>query len=137
MTPSDIKVLWTTGNVLPLGSESRPSDVFVFCFLPFLSVLPRWLFVFSLLELFINLYITALYNSGHRTTSQNFQFLYIFCKVDLYIAVTLYITVTFPRVAVVHRFDFTTDNDIRLKIPSLWRRKSTKYLKCTRYISIV
>ena len=100
-------------------------------------MLPPWLFLFSLLELFINLYITALYNSGHRTTSQNFQFLYIFCKVDLYIAVTLYITVTFPRVTVVHRFDFTIDNDIRLNIPSLWCRQSTKYLKCTRYISIV
>ena len=101
-----------------------------------------WLFLFSLLELFntlripetINLYITALCSSGHpvyygrQTTSQNFQFLYIFCKVDLYIAVTLYITVTFPRVAaVVHRFDFTIDNDIRLNIPSLLRRKSTKF----------
>ena len=80
-----------------------------------------WRFLFSLLELFttlripetINLYITALDSSGHpvyyghRTASQNFQFLYIFCKVDLYIAVTWYITVTFPRVAVVNRFDFT------------------------------
>ena len=33
---------------------------------------------------------------GHRTTSRNFQLPYIFCKVDLYIAVTLYITVTLP-----------------------------------------
>ena len=31
---------------------------------------------------------------GHRTTSQNFQSPYIFCKVDLYIAVTLHIKVT-------------------------------------------
>ena len=33
---------------------------------------------------------------GHWTTSQNFKLPYIFCKVDLYIAITLYITVTFP-----------------------------------------
>ena len=33
---------------------------------------------------------------GHWTTSQNFQLHYIFCKGDLYIAVTLYITVTLP-----------------------------------------
>ena len=49
-----------------------------------------------------NLYITALCIAGHpvyyghRRTSQNFQLPYIFCKVDLYIAVTLYITVTLP-----------------------------------------
>ena len=30
---------------------------------------------------------------GHRATFQNFQLPYIFCKADLYIAVTLYITV--------------------------------------------
>ena len=33
---------------------------------------------------------------GHRTTSLNFQLPYIFCKVDLFIGVTLYITVTLP-----------------------------------------
>ena len=49
-----------------------------------------------------NLYITALCIAGHpvyyghRRTSQNFQLPYICCKVDLYIAVTLYITVTLP-----------------------------------------
>lgn len=32
---------------------------------------------------------------GHRTTPQNFQLAYIFRKVDLSLAVTLYITVTF------------------------------------------
>ena len=44
------------------------------------------------------LYITA-HDSGHQTTSQKFQFPFIFCKVDLYIAVTLYIMVTlsFPK----------------------------------------
>ena len=31
---------------------------------------------------------------SHQTTSQKFQLPYIFCKVDLYIAVTLYIMVT-------------------------------------------
>ena len=31
---------------------------------------------------------------GHRTTSQNFQLPCIFCKVDLYIAVALYVMVT-------------------------------------------
>ena len=43
---------------------------------------------------------------GHRITSQNFQLPYIFCKVDQYIVVTLYITVTLPlpKVTVVHRF---------------------------------
>ena len=30
---------------------------------------------------------------GHRATFQNFQLPYIFCKANLYIAVTLYITV--------------------------------------------
>ena len=44
-----------------------------------------------------NLYITALYIAvtlyiiSHWATSQNFQLPYIFCKVDLYIVVTLYI----------------------------------------------
>ena len=33
---------------------------------------------------------------GHRTMSQNFQLPYIFRKVDMYIAVTLYTTVTLP-----------------------------------------
>ena len=33
---------------------------------------------------------------GHRKTSQNFQLPYVFYKVDLYIAVTLFITVTLP-----------------------------------------
>ena len=33
---------------------------------------------------------------GHRTTTQNFQLSYIFCKVALCIAATLYITVTLP-----------------------------------------
>ena len=32
---------------------------------------------------------------GHQTT-QNFQLPYTFCRVDLYIAVTLYIMVTLP-----------------------------------------
>ena len=52
---------------------------------------------------------------GHRTTSQNFQLPYIFCKVDLYIAVILHVTVTlhFPRMAVVHRFDYIILREIK------------------------
>ena len=56
----------------------------------------------GLIYLQSNLYITALCISshlvyyGHRKTSQNFQLPYIFCKVELYIAVILYITVTLP-----------------------------------------
>ena len=44
---------------------------------------------------------------GHWTISQNFQLNFIFCKVDLYIAATLYIMVTadnFPKVSVVLYF---------------------------------
>ena len=33
---------------------------------------------------------------SHRPTSQNFQLPYIFCKLDLYIVITLYTTVTLP-----------------------------------------
>ena len=50
--------------------------------------------------------VTPLYNapvySGHpeyygqRTTSRNFQLPYIFCKVELYTEVTLFVTVTLP-----------------------------------------
>ena len=51
-----------------------------------------------------NLYITALYIAvtlyiiSHWATSQNFQLPYIFCKVDLYIVVTLYIMESKPIV---------------------------------------
>ena len=57
----------------------------------------KWLYSFT---------VKPVYNgpvrSGHtvyycnRTTSQNFHWPYISCKVELYIAVTLYITVTLP-----------------------------------------
>ena len=50
--------------------------------------------------------VTPLYNApvytghpeyyGHRTTPRNFQLPYIFCKVELYIEVTLFVTVTLP-----------------------------------------
>ena len=39
---------------------------------------------------------TDVFAGYHQTTSQNFQFPFIFCKADLYIAVTLYIMVTLP-----------------------------------------
>ena len=53
---------------------------------------------FCIFVLRIKLLLLLLYPvyHGHRTTSQNFQLPYIFCKVDLNIAVTLYITVTLP-----------------------------------------
>ena len=56
-----------------------------------------------------NLYITALYIAvtlyiiSHWATSQNFQLPYIFCKVDLYIVVTLYIMEP-KRIVELHAF---------------------------------
>ena len=53
------------------------------------------IFVLRIKWLLLLLLLYPVYH-GHRTTSQNFQLPYIFCKVDLNIAVTLYITVTVP-----------------------------------------
>ena len=55
----------------------------------------------GLIYLQSNLYITALYIGvtcilRSPETPQNFQLPYIFCKIDLCIAFTLYITVTLP-----------------------------------------